>query len=225
MVRRSRLIWLLAALGAVILGFPAAGSALLPTWEISLTPTGPSPSVLNLSVGGGYLFWVNQDQVTHTVTFANGLCSFQVAPGDQDDCSNDFFASAGQYPYTVDGTVQASVIVSLNPRTVTLTARRHTIRHGARLRLHGILDYPIGSPPDLYSRMPVTLLARSDRHHRFKRVAVNAKLKKRGPSGFRWKLSVHPKRTTIYIAKATSNAGYWQPATSRPFKVVVRASR
>lgn len=118
MVRCSQLIGLLAVLGAVVLGFPSAGSALLPTWQISLTPSGPSPSVLDLTVGGGYLFWINQDQVTHTVTFANGQCSFQLAPGARGNCGNDFpLASAGQYPYTVDGTVQASVIVTLNPRT------------------------------------------------------------------------------------------------------------
>jgi hypothetical protein len=229
MVRRSWLIGLVAALGAVILGFPAAGSALLPTWEISLTPSGPSPSVLNVS-GSGYLFWVNQDQVTHTVTFANGLCSFQLAPGERGECSSSsgFFASPGQYPYTMDGTFQGAVIVSPLPpqtRTVTLTARSHTIKQGGRLLLHGILDYPIGSPPDFYSRVPVTLLARHDRHHPFRRVAVTAKLKRRQSAGFPWKLSVHPRRTTIYLAEAVSDPTHWQPARSRPFKVVVRPSR
>ena len=228
MVRRSRLIGLAAVLGAVVLGFPAAGSALQPTWEITLTPSGPSPSVLNVS-GSGYLFWVNQDQVTHTVTFADGLCSFQVAPGDRGSCSNSWpFPSAGQYSYTVDGKFPGSVIVSSlspNPRTVTLTAKRHTIKQGRHLLLHGVLDYPVGSPPDFYSRMPVTLLARHDSHHPFKRVAVTAKWKKRQASGFPWKLYVHPRRTTIYLAEATSDPTSWQPARSRPFKVVVRASR
>jgi len=59
---------------------------------------------------------VNQDQVTHTVTFTNGQCSFQLAPGARGNCGNDFpIASVGEYPYTVDGTVQGSVIVSRNP--------------------------------------------------------------------------------------------------------------
>jgi hypothetical protein len=110
-------------------------------------------------------------------------------------------------------------------RTVTLAANRHTIKQGGRLLLHGILDYPIGSPPDFYSRMPVTLLARHDSHHPFKRVAVTAKLKRRQSSGFPWKLYVHPKRTTIYLAEAVSDPTHWQPAKSRPFKVVVRPSR
>jgi len=167
------------------------------------------------------------DQVTHTVAFANGLCSFQVAPGDRADCSNDFFASVGQYPYTVDGTVQASVVVSLNPRTVTLTARRHTIEQGGRLLLHGMLDYAVIGPPVFSSRMPVTLLARPDRHHPFRRVAVIAKLMTRRSmsSGFPWKFYVHPKATTTYVAEANSNTDFWQLAVSRPFKVVVRASR
>jgi hypothetical protein len=221
MVRRWRLIGLAAVLGAVVLGSPSAGSALLGQDPISLTASGPSPTVLNTTAGGRSPVWINQDQVTHTVVFANGLCSFQVSPGGQSDCSNDFFGLVGQYPYTVDGTAQASVVVSLNPRTVTLTARRHTIEQGRRLLLHGKLDYALGSPPSFATRMPVILLARPDRHHRFKRVAVSAKLKKRGPSGFPWKLYVHPKATTIYIAEATSGSDYWQPAVSRPFKVIV----
>jgi hypothetical protein len=229
MVRRSRLIGLLAVLGAALLGFPTAGSALVGQFVISLTASGPSPSVLNVGAGGRSPLWFNQDQVTHTVTFANGLCSIQLAPGDQGDCSNDFFASVGQYPYTVDGTVQASVNVSLYARTVTLTARRHRIKPGGRLLLHGILDYDVlgGSPPALATRMPVTLLARPDRHHPYRRVAVTAKLKTRRSlsSGFLWKLSVHPKRTTTYIAEATSASDFWQPALSRPFTVVVRRSR
>jgi hypothetical protein len=227
MVRRWRLIGLLAVLGAVVLGFPAAGSALLGQYPISLTASGPSPSVLNTRAGGRSPLWINQDQVAHTVTFANGLCSFQVAPGGQGDCANDFFASVGQYSYTVDGTVPASVNVSLNPRTVTLTARRHTIKQGGRLRLHGILRYALNGPPSFSSRMPVTLLARPDRHHPFRRVAVTAKPKSRRSlsSGFPWKLYVHPKRTTIYLAEAVSDPTHWQPARSRPFKVVVRPSR
>jgi hypothetical protein len=225
MVRCSRSIGLVAVLGAVFLGLPSAGSALLGQWQISLMPGGPSPSVLNTTAGGRSPLWINQDQVTHTVTFANGLCSLRLAPGDRGDCSNDFFAAVGHYQYSVDGTVQASVIVSLNPRTVTLTARSHTITRGRHLLLQGTLDYPLGSPPALYSRMPVTLLARPDRHHPFRPVAMTAKPKKRQPSGFPWKLSVHPRATTIYIAEATSDTSYWQPAMSRPFKVVVRASR
>jgi len=219
------LIGLVAVLGAVMLGLPSAGSALLGQYPISLTASGPSPTTLNTTAGGRSPVWINQDQVTHTVAFANGLCSLQLAPGDQADCSNDFFASVGQYPYTVDGTVQASVIVSLNPRTVTLTAKRHTIKQGGRLLLHGMLDFPVDSPPIVESKMPVTLLARHNSHHPFKRVAMTAKWRKRQASGFPWKLYVHPRRTTIYVAEATSNPNYWQPAKSRPFKVVVRASR
>ena len=227
MAPRWRLIGLVAVLGTVILGLPSAGSALLGQYPISLTANGPSPSILDTTAGGRSPLWINQDQVTHTVVFANGLCSLQLAPGDRGDCSNDFFASVGQYPYTVDGTVQASVIVSLNPRTVTLTASRHTVKRGGRLLLHGVLDYALSGPPSFSSRMPVTLLARSDLHHPFRRVAVTTKLKTRRSlsSGFRWTLYVHPRRTTIYMAEATSSANYWQPAMSRPFKVVVRASR
>jgi hypothetical protein len=54
---------------------------------------------------------------------------------------------------------------------------------------------------------------------------TRAKWKKRqgqGSGGFPWKLYVRPKATIVYLAEATSAADYWEPAMSRPFKVVVR---
>ncbi len=132
----------------------------------------------------------------------------------------------GQYPYTVDGTTQASVVVTPSPRTVTLTARSHTIKRGAHLLLHGTLAYggfPL--PPSPYSDMPVIVLARHDRHHPYQRIAMAAEPGKRQPSGYPWQLHVHPKRTTIYIAEANSQPDYgqfWTNATSKPFKAVVK---
>lgn len=171
--------------------------------------------------------WINQDQVTHTVVFANGLCSLQLAPGQAGYCSNSFWAYVGQYPYAVDGTTQASVVVTPSPRTVTLTARSHLIRRGAHLRLHGILDFGSvgGNPPVQYSDMPVIVLARHDRHHAFQRIAMAAEPGRRKSSGFPWELWLHPKTTTIYIAEATNQPDFgqfWQNARSRPFKVIVR---
>lgn len=186
---------------------------------ITLTPTGPSPAIVTIG-GNLYPVWRNTDTVGHTVSFANGLCSFQVAPGQIGQCSTPW--RVGKYPYTVDGRFQASIVKVLVFRTLTLAARSHTVSRESRLRLHGMLDYAIGSPPVFYSSMPVTLLARPDRHHPFRRIAVTDKPSRRRPSGFPWELYVHPRATTIYIAEAASDTDTWEPAMSRPFKVIVR---
>src|SRR3954471_21301498 len=138
MARRWRLITTVAFLGALTFAFPSPGSAYIGA-TVYLTPTGPSPAVLTISAGLGP-FWLNTDQVTHTVVFANGLCSLELAPGTNEGCPFEF--AIGQYPYTVDGTIQASVVVNaLPPTTVTLTAGNHTIPTGsAQLRLHGTLN-------------------------------------------------------------------------------------
>ena len=70
-----------------------------------------------------YPVWANNDHVTHTVAFANGTCSVQIAPGAVAAC--DGFASfVGDYAYTVDGTTQAHVVVQALHRSVTLAATR-----------------------------------------------------------------------------------------------------
>jgi hypothetical protein len=213
-----------AALGAVILAFPSAGSALVAQLVVELTPNGPSPSVLNQGVAGRSPLWINQDQVTHTVAFANGLCSLQLAPGEHGECSNTFYSNAGQYPYTVDGTVQATLIVRLWARTVTLTGSGHAIKRGAQLILQGELaaEVPLPGP----SLQPVVILARHDRSHAFRRVAV-VRPKAEGTQAI-WRLRVRPRTRTTYIAEANYEPGsgvLWQDATSKPFKVVVRARR
>jgi hypothetical protein len=194
-----------------------------------LTPNGPSPNIATLGAGALSPLWVNDDQVTHTVVFANGLCSLQVAPGERKYCSNDFFANIGTYPYTVDRTIQASVVVGLNPRTVTLAARSHTIMRGTALTLHGKLvaaHYPPGP-----SLQPVTVLARHGRGHPFRRIAVVHPKAEGRPLQAIWRLRVGPRTDTTYIAEATYQpdsgrpSPYWQNATSNPFKVAVRARR
>jgi hypothetical protein len=218
MVQRWRLI-ALALVAGVVLAFPSAGSALSAVF-IMLGPNGPVPTVTTVA-GHLYPVWENTDSVAHAVSFANGLCSFQVAPGQIGQCSTGW--QLGQNPYTVDGKFQATILKVLAGRTVTLSARSHTIKRGAHLRLHGILDYDTGSPPVFYSDMPVTVLARHDRQHAFHAIATVAKRVRSQPSGgFPWQLYVHPKRTTTYIAKASSDGATWQPVTSGPFKVVVR---
>jgi hypothetical protein len=221
--RPIALLGLLAVMAA--LAFPGEGSALSAV-SIDLRPSGPSPADLTILVGM-YPFWHNSDQATHSVTFANGLCSFQLAPGASGQCPTRF--DVGRYPYTVDGTIEASLVVTaLAPDTVTLTARTHALRHGARLRLHGTLAaYECCLPPPARGSAPVVVLARHDRHHPFRRLARAATKPSHG-AGYPWSLRVRPRTTTIYIAKLTyqpTGAQGLRVAWSRPYRVRVSPSR
>lgn len=232
MVRRRWLIAQLALVGAVaLLAFPAAGSAVLPTYAVSLTAAGPSPAVLELPAGYNPE-WSNTDTVTHTVVFANGLCSLQVAPGDSARCSSGFTDYVGDYSYAVDGASQAQLAVEAIARSVSLLARSHAVHHGSRLTLHGQLqDIQYGSPPNAGSPQPIVVLARPDRYHAFHRIAV-VKAKLHLPKGVNpffgqllWHLRVHPRAKTIYIAEANyqpQGGKVWQQAWSKPFRVRVR---
>ena len=231
MVRRSRLIAQLALAGILtVVAFPASGSALLAPVLITLTATGPSPAALTLPAGS-YAAWTNQDTATHTVTFANGRCSVQVPPGPGwVTCPSGFANGLGDYQYTVDGTTQASIDVVAMGRTVSLAAKRHKIQRGAALTLHGRLAVATpGSPPVFDGpRMPVTVLARADRHHPFHRIAVVTAKPHHSQQPNRtystWRLHVRPGKNKIYIAEANSQppgGQYWKRAWSKPFRVRV----
>jgi hypothetical protein len=219
MARRRRLTAELALLGVLaLLVFPADSSALRAVF-VALTASGPSPSVLNLP-SGLYPVWLNQDTVTHTVAFANGRCSFQVAPGGLGQCATAFVAPE-TYAYKVDGTIQASIVVTAKPRAVTLTARSHEVERRAPLRLHGRVTAPMLSPPVSGPRSePVIVLARPDRYHPFRRVTT---VIARGQgTRLSWQLRVRPRRRTIFIARANSEPAtgeYWAPAWSKSFRV------
>jgi hypothetical protein len=192
-----------------------------------LTANGPTPAIQTLPAGL-YPVWRNQDTVTHTVTFANG-CSIQVAAGAMGQCSNGFSNVVGTYAYTVDGTNQASVVVTAEGRTVTLKAQSHRIGRGSDLMLSGKLAIAQLSPPALQGpRQPVIVLARPDRHHPFRRIAVvTAKPHRANSRGLPysvWQLRVRPRAHMIYIAEANSQpAGgkYWRQAWSKSFRVRV----
>jgi plastocyanin len=221
MVRAGRLIAAVALLGVLaVLAFPADGWALRAV-GIALTPTGPSPAVLNIPAGM-YPYWFNNDSVTHTVTFTDGSCSFQVTPGDVGQCPG-FHGFVGTFPYVVDGTVQASVVVVAEGRAVYLHAGSHRIERGAGLTLHGELDIPILSPPGPPAPQPVVVLARRDRYHPFHRIRVVTAT----AHGWhlQWQLHVRPRTRTIYIAEANfqpSGGQYWDRAWSESFRVAVR---
>lgn len=224
MARRWRLI-AQVALAAMLaaLAFPSSGSGLAAAF-IFLTPTGPSPAVLTIPAGM-YPVFQNDDQVTHTVSFANGRCSFQLAPGAYRQCN--FPLLVGQYAYTVDGTIQGSIVINaLPPTTVTLTARSHTLPKSAYLRLEGTYEETTCCGPPYVGRLrvPIAVLARPNRYHPFRRIAT-VRLEKPTRYGvYNWRLNLRPERKTIYIAEVT-----YQPqgeqgkrqAWSRPFKVIV----
>jgi hypothetical protein len=232
-----RLWWIalvtLAGLLAV-LAIPADGSALRPVFVISLTATGPSPAVLQVPAGLGPVQFSNTDTVTHAVAFANGSCSIEVAPGSGGQCTNGFMNSyVGDYPYIVDGTSQAHLVIEAVGRSVSLGARSHSINRGSRLRLHGRLQEENSnwSPPSAGTEQPIIVLARHDRHHPFRRIAVvRAKLHPTPKSHVHpwgeliWQLHVRPRARTVYIAEANSQpqgGQVWQQAWSKPFKVLV----
>lgn len=226
MVRRRSLIAQLALVGVLgVLALPGSGLAFSGI-PITLTASGPSPAVQKFPAGL-YPLWINQDTVAHTVTLANG-CSFQVSPGAIGQCDG-FSSVVGDYPYTVDGTAQARLVVTADRRTVTLGARNHRIGRGSELLLHGKLTAWSAGPPVFQGpRQPVIVLARPDRYHPFHRIAVVTAKPRRAerPASAHsvWQLHVRPRAKTIYIAEANSQpAGgeYWQRALSKPFRVRV----
>lgn len=233
-MRRRRLIAQVGFLGVLaVLAFPGEGSALRPTFVISLTPTGPSPAILSTEAGLGQVWFSNTDAVTHTVVFANGLCSIEVAPGSRGQCTSGFMGYVGDYPYAVDGTSQAHLVIEAVGRSVSLGARRHSISRGSQLRLHGRLQEENSnwSPPSAGIEQPIVVLARPDRYHAFHRIAVvRAKLHQTPKSHVHpwgelaWQLRVRPQTRMIYIAEAnTQPAGgqVWQQAWSKSFRVGV----
>jgi hypothetical protein len=233
-VRRRCLIAQLALVGVLaLLAFPGEGSALRPIFVISLTPTGPSPAVLSVPADLGQVWFSNTDTVTHTVVFADGACSLQVAPDTRSWCTSDaFWDYVGEYAYTVDGTSQAQVVVDPVRRSVSLTARSHAISRGSLLRLHGRLreENSNWSPPSAGVPQPIIVLARTDSRHAFHRVAVvRAKLHHAAngsPLGeLLWQLRVRPRARTTYIAEAKSQppgGQVWRDSRSSLFTVRVR---
>ena len=228
MIRRRSLIVQGALLGMLgVLAFPSSSSALRLGLQIALTANGPSPAAGKIPAGM-YPIWINQDTVTHTVSFANG-CSFDVAAGSAGYCGGGLWNVVGDYAYTVDGTAQASVSVTPEWRAVTLKAKHHGFRLGSRVRLHGSLAIANVSPPSLFGpRMPVTVFARPDRDHPFHRIAVviATPFKKPRPTVHSaWHLWVRPHAHTTYMVEANSQppAGqFWENARSGLFGVYAR---
>jgi hypothetical protein len=230
MVWRLRLFVQLALLGVLaLLVFPGAGSALAPTYFISLTSSGPSPTELSIGAGFGTLSFDNTDAVSHTIAFADGRCTAQIAPDDRFLCGTPFYV--GKYAYTVDGASQADIVIEPAYRSVSLHARRHAIRLGSGATLHGtLIQSNLGGPPGPAGPRRIIVIARPYRGHPFYRVGtVEASVHpptKRAPFGeLVWHLRIHPRSHMTYVAIASyqpKGGQVWERAVSKSFRINVR---
>jgi hypothetical protein len=209
-----------------------------PLCLVSITATGPSPRRVRMIAADQVLF-ENTGSVTHTVVFANGRCNLTLAPKSQGgSCNPNFSAFVGSYAYTVDGKFPGTVVTIPWGRSETLTARRHGIRHGTGLTLHGRVSWYNQNPATSWKgQLLVKVLARHDSGHHFEPMAT-VRLRARFPEGhgedrwgrvsYGWKLKVRPGVKTTYIAKVTGGAPphwqgqFWINAKSRPFTVRIR---
>jgi hypothetical protein len=216
--------------------FASDGSAYVASATVTLTASGPTPAALETDAGT-YLAFFNKDSVTHTVVFANGLCSLSVSPGEavgpdnsingsqHPDCNSDFPLYVGSYAYTVDGKSPGTVNTNLGWRSVTLTAHTHKIRPGAWLRLHGVARWDNTATP-MASRAPFPVIlfahkAGSFGYRVMRRVTMKGLVDTRDV----WHLRVRPVVATTYVAELTGQlpgGTVWEPARSRPFTVRMR---
>jgi hypothetical protein len=229
MGRRRRLIAGFALVGVLaVLVFPAAGSALIQQYVVTLTSTGPSPAVVTMPAGYPLVF-ENTDTVTHQVTFAKGLCSIDIKAGSTARCNGNVGSYVGDYDYTVDATSQAQIDIQEISRSVSLRAKRHSLRRGAHLTLHGGLQdtqfpFPCGTGPS----QRIIVIARPYLGHPFHRVAVVRAVRhqpKRGCAELLWHARIHPRSSMTYLAIASyqpHGGRVWQRARSTPFRVNVR---
>ncbi len=229
--------WLLMARVALVpvvaaLAFSSDGSAGLKSLTVALNSNGPSPSTVTRSAFSGVLLtFVNPDSVAHTVVFAAGHCSFTVGPGGSGGCHDAGPNRPGTYSYTVDDTFPGTVHVVGVFRSVTMTARTHTITLGRRVELHGELtNGNMGGPFCASTRGQVLLvLARQQGTQRFKRIAMFPVAGKPGSKKavdnrctYAWHRKVRPGLSTTYIVKTFGGLTFWRQATSRPFTVSVQ---
>jgi plastocyanin len=205
-----------------------------PVCSVSLTSSAPSPSRVTMPTGDN-VFFENTDSVTHTVVFANGHCNLTIPPGIQGaECRPNFLAFVGSYAYKVDNKFSGTVVTIPWRRSVTLTARRHAIRRGTRLTLHGRVRWNFQNPAmSIPEPFHVIVLARHNSSRPFEPIATIPVRVPQGNTigeGIRhgWKLNLQPGVTTTYIAKVTGGTPphwqgqFWASARSRPFTVRIR---
>lgn len=227
------LVGLVAALMVV-----SDGSAAAKVVTVTITATGPSPSAVTINPNGEVLF-LNRDSLAHTVVVrqnkhAQWTCSLSPAgqPSGSDQCAyRGGFVS--RHAYIVDGQFPGKVMVVGLPRSVSLTARTHTIALGNQLTLHGQITFESWpenqGEPNCTFTFSLAILTRHDHSQQFTRIAYfPVGLTKGNPPATKnrctyvWQRNVRPGIATTYIARVRGLARIWRLATSRPFTVLIR---
>jgi hypothetical protein len=231
-VRSGPLIARFAFVGVLAaLVFASDGSG-APLRTVAITSTGPSPSVIRKGYSAT-LDFVNTDSVSHTVFFVGGHCTLVVPPGPPEivgryECLSQ--ARPGTYHYLVDDRFRGTVEVAGLFRSVTVTARVHTIKLGSRVKLQGQLTLANqGAPLCSAYQLVVLVLARHTRSQPFKRIAMfpvgvpsQTKPAVNDRCTYAWQREVRPGLSTTYVARTFGGLYWWRPARSRPFTVQVR---
>ena len=140
--------------------------------------------------------------------------------------------NVGTHRYTVDGRFPGTVHVVGLFRSVTLTARSHSIALGRRLTLEGRLTIDNQNAPFCFAayRQVMLVLARHDRSQSFKRIAMfpvraSHRLSRHAVNDrctYTWQRNFRPRLSTTYISKTFGSTYFWKAATSRPLTISVR---
>jgi hypothetical protein len=226
------------ALLVVTASTASASESIVVFREVQITTAGLDPQVLRFNARQVWPAWLNADPVDHALVFGGGSCTVTVpAGGRASDCDGRHsgpWLYAGTHPYHIRDTLAAdgSVVVLPNERRVTLRAPRGTVRAGRALTLRGsVFAAPIGPLPGLNYPQRISLFRRVAGSQGF--VLVQRVLSSDfddppcrwcPPDAIAWNVTIHPRRTATYVARAADPAGktVWKVASTR--RVVVRVA-
>jgi hypothetical protein len=225
------------ALLVVTASVASAGGSLVEFRDVKMTTAGLDPQVLRFNARQAWPAWLNADSVDHALVFGGGSCTLTVpAGGRASDCDgrrSGPWLYAGTHPYRIRDTLTAdgSIVVLPNARRVTVSAPRRTVRAGQAVTLRGtVFAAAIGPLPGLNYPQRIEVFRRVDASRRF--VLVRRVLStgfddppcRCPPNEMAWAVTIHPRRTATYVARAADPAGktVWKVASSR--RVVVRVA-
>jgi plastocyanin len=224
--RRRRLgLWLAAALVAASFG-AASALALRGVVAVTITSSGFSPQVLRVPAADSFPAWVNNDKVSHTVTFATGGsgCSVTIAAGSEAQAPCGSYSScAKQVPFTVDGFPATTGTLDVEPewRAVTLRSSARSIRKGGAITLSGVISYELPSPPSPALPQPVVIRSVASRG-----AGPVAKVMSSGGFHSTWHVRLRPSATATYevevAAQPKPGCTLWLVAKSGRVTVAVR---
>lgn len=242
-VKRAGASLATAAVASLLVVAPVgvgAAPRMLAGATVEITATQLSPPVLRFPATLNAPSWVNDDNTAHTVTFANGLCTFTLEPGHRDTCRpadvwcdicTGFWRYVGIYPYSVSGVAagEGEIEVAPAPRILTITTSRTLARPRQAVVLSGTLTYEEVPPP--LSRQPITILRRVAGSRDFKRFRTIPPMGNALPlvtgaaATFRWHLVIRPTETATYRAiddVQPPGGTVWQAGTSTTVTIHVR---